>query len=134
MLPLYVRGGLTEGGPATAQQRSSQLADSDSSLLSASDLLSAPPTGQTWPEPEGEGDSVCPGHPPQVWSRAEMVEGRSSEDQPRIANPEPSGQLQAVGGTLTLWKMPHSRNLVVILWIATFLDIPALIHFSEIIN
>ena len=63
-----------------------------------------------------------------------MVEGRSSEDQPRITNPEPPGQLQAVGGTLTLWKMPHSRNLVVILWIATFLDIPALIHFSEIIN
>lgn len=63
-----------------------------------------------------------------------MVEGRSSEDQPRIANPEPPGQHQAEGGTLTLWKMPHSRNLLVILWIATFLDIPGLIHFSEIIN
>lgn len=56
------------------------------------------------------------------------------KDQQRIANPDPLGQHQAAGGTLTLWKMPHSRNLVVVLWITTFLDIPALIHFSEIIS
>lgn len=98
-LPLYVRGGLTESGQQQPSRGRSQLADSDSlpplslwSCICASHM-------QTWPEPEGEGDSVCPGYPLQVGSRAEIVE---VSPQYYRELPTQSPQVNTrLGGTLT---------------------------------